>query len=112
MLSENNPSKNQIFEIIDKLVFVPNIKENNKNKKLDRTIEIMPQLLLIKQKLKLLLLNKQNGNIIDGNNTIVGNQTDYIIFDNDNYWNERHETIINVKGFGDLINYYYLCNHI
>lgn len=41
-------------------------------------------------------------NIIDGNNTIVGNQTDYIIFDNDNYWNERHETIINVKGFGEL----------
>ena len=65
--------KNQIFEIIDKLVFDPNIKENNKNKKLDRTIEIMPQLLLIKQKLKLLLLNKQNGNIIDGNNNLNKN---------------------------------------
>jgi len=34
--------KNQIFEIIDKLVFDSNnIKENNKNKKSDRTIEIM-----------------------------------------------------------------------
>ena len=65
--------KNQIFEIIDKLVFDPNIKENNKNKKLDRTIEIMPQLLLIKQKLKLLLMNKQNGNILDCNNNLDEN---------------------------------------
>ena len=66
--------KNQIFEIIDKLVFDSNnIKENNKNKKSDRTIEIMPQLLLIKQKLKLLLLNKQNGNILDCNNNLDEN---------------------------------------
>ena len=66
--------KNQIFEIIDKLVFDSNnIKENNKNKKSDRTIEIMPQLLLIKQKLKLLLMNKQNGNILDCNNNLDEN---------------------------------------
>jgi len=66
--------KNQIFEIIDKLVFDSNnIKENNKNKKSDRTIEIMPQLLLIKQKLKLLLLNKQNGNILYCNNNLDEN---------------------------------------
>jgi len=58
--------KNQIFEIIDKLVFDSNnFKENNKNKKSDRTIEIMPQLLLIKQKVNSLLSNngKNSDNI-------------------------------------------------
>ena len=70
---ENNNKiiKNQIFEIFDKIIMDNNIKTKkqknikNKKQKFIKAIEIMPQLLLIKQKVNSLLANngKNSDNI-------------------------------------------------
>ena len=65
--NNNNVIKNQIYEILDKLVIdgYSNkiIKKENEQNKLNRAVEIMPQLLVIKQKLNLLLMNNEENNI-------------------------------------------------
>ena len=63
--NNNNLIKNQINEILEKLV---NEKSNNNKKiknlkeikKIDRAVEIIPQLLLIKQKINILLMSNEN----------------------------------------------------
>ena len=63
--NNNNLIKNQINEILEKLV---NEKSNNNKKiknlkeikKIDKAVEIIPQLLLIKQKINILLMSNEN----------------------------------------------------
>ena len=106
--NNNNVTKNQIYDILDKLV-VDNNNNNYKTKKekerqkLIRAKEIMPQLLLIKHKINLLMIN--NGNI-DENKFInfdekviktsvssiyflecIGVETNILIDDNENIQN-------------------------
>lgn len=79
--NNNKIIKNQIYEILDKIIMDNNIKTKkqkgikNKKQKFINAIEIMPQLLLIKQKINSLLVNNEN-NLDNINNDINLNQKD------------------------------------
>jgi hypothetical protein len=68
--NHNKILKNQIFEIFDKIIIDNNIKSKKQNEtktrkqKFIKAIKIMPQLLLVKQKINSLLINNEN---IDNN---------------------------------------------
>ena len=70
--NNNNIIKNQIYEILNKLVIDNNTNQKKKNikekQKLNRAIEILPQLLLIKEKINTLLMNNENLNDNDNIN--------------------------------------------
>ena len=70
--NNNNIIKNQIYDILDKLVIDNNTNKKNKKpkewQKLIRAVEILPQLLLIKEKLNTLLMNNENLNDNDNIN--------------------------------------------
>ena len=64
--NHNKILKNQIFEIFDKIIIDNNIKSKKQNEtktkkqKFIKAIKIMPQLLLVKQKINSLLINNEN----------------------------------------------------
>ena len=83
-LNQNNKNiiiENQIFEILDNIIndnhnsllkkqkekHIGDNNKNNKRKKIKKAIEIMPQLLLIQQKVNILQMNNQNLEVIDNN---------------------------------------------
>jgi len=83
-LNQNNKNKiieNQIIEILVNIIndnhnsllkkqkekHIGDNNKNNKRKKIKKAIEIMPQLLLIQQKVNILQMNNQNLEVIDNN---------------------------------------------
>ena len=70
--NNNNVIKNQIYEILDKLVIDNNMNKKNKNpkekQKLIRAVEILQKLLLIKEKINTLLMYNENLNENDNIN--------------------------------------------